>query len=168
MLTADISKFAGSDIYWAFKSHDFYLFSFTAFMIWSHYSGQHDCYCCSEVVLYWDLGCYCDVQSCVSHCAGVNVILTNMDSGMLEDENIFFINCLLWIQFMNWIQCSQSSSLSAWFHHLCMLCVVNVVCSHQQGGKWRLCSRSLTHRSFSWAVISIISIISTTITVTPP
>ena len=53
----------------------------------------------SEVVLYWELGCYCDVQSCVSHCAGVNVILTNMDSGMLEDENIFFINCLLWIQF---------------------------------------------------------------------
>ena len=99
MLTADISKFAGSDIYWAFKSHDFYLFSFTAFMIWSHYSGQHDCYCCSEVVLYWELGCYCDVQSCVSHCAGVNVILANMDSGMLEDENIFFINCLLWIQF---------------------------------------------------------------------
>ena len=68
-------------------------------MIWSHYSGQHDCYCCLEVVLYWELGCYCDVQSCVSHCAGVNVILTNMDSGMLEDENIFFINCLLWIQF---------------------------------------------------------------------
>ena len=99
MLTADISKFAGSDIYWAFKSHDFYLFSFTAFMIWSHYSGQHDCYCCIEVVLYWELGCYCDVQSCVSHCAGVNVILANMDSGMLEDENIFFINCLLWIQF---------------------------------------------------------------------